>query len=138
MTTPVLSWEHRLFALAYEPLRHHSGGEHISVAVDPERLRAAYTYCAELTQEHSKTFYTASGLLPPVKRQAVRALYAFCRVTDNLVDSADGDTMSRLEAWRERALATTGCPPRNCSAQRTGTDPKIDPGRSHQFSVVSS
>jgi phytoene synthase len=93
-----------LFALAHEPLHHHSGGEHVSVAVDPERLRMAYTYCAELTQEHSKTFYTASGLLPPVKRQAVRALYAFCRVTDNLVDSADGDALSRLEAWRERAL----------------------------------
>ena len=97
MTTPVLSWEHRLFALAYEPMRHHSGDEHIPVTVDPKRLRAAYTYCAEFTQEHSKTFYMASGLLPPVKRQAVRALYAFWRVTDDLVDSAKGDAMSRLE-----------------------------------------
>jgi phytoene synthase len=104
LTTPALSWEHRLFALAYEPLRHHSGDQHISLAIDPEQLRAAYTYCAVVTQEHSKTFYTASSLLPPAKRRAVRALYAFCRVTDNLVDSTDGDVMSRLEAWRERAL----------------------------------
>jgi phytoene synthase len=106
MTTPVLSWEHRLFALAYEPLRHHSGDEQSPVAVDPKRLRAAYTTCAELTQEHSKTFYMASGLLPPAKRKAVRALYAFCRVTDDLVDNANGDPLFQLAAWRERALLT--------------------------------
>jgi phytoene synthase len=93
-----------LFALAYEPLRHQGGDEQISPATDPQRLQAAYEYCAKLTQEHSKTFYMASALLPPIKRQAVRALYAFCRVTDDLVDSTDGDTTSRLEAWRERAL----------------------------------
>jgi phytoene synthase len=46
----------------------------------------------------------ASSLLPPVKRQAVRALYAFCRVTDDLVDSRDGDATKRLEVWRERTL----------------------------------
>jgi phytoene synthase len=90
--------------LAYEPLRHQSGDEHVSLELDPERLQAAYTHCDQVTQEHSKTFFLASGLLPPVKRQAVRALYAFCRVTDDLVDSANGDAMSRLERWRERAL----------------------------------
>jgi phytoene synthase len=93
-----------LLALAYEPLRHRGGDERSSVAIDPKRLQAAYSYCAELTQEHSKTFYTASGLLPPVKRQAVRALYAFCRVTDDLVDRTNTDTISRLEVWRKRAL----------------------------------
>ena len=104
MTTPALSWEHRLFALAHEPLRHRSTDQHISVVIDSEQLRTAYAYCAAVTQEHSKTFHTASSLLPPTKRQAVRALYAFCRVTDNLVDSADGDTTAGLEAWRERVL----------------------------------
>lgn len=38
------------------------------------------------------------------KRQAERALYAFCRISDDLVDQQDGDPLARLEAWRERAL----------------------------------
>jgi len=46
-----------------------------------------------MTRFHSRTFFAASGLLLPVKRRAVRALYAFCRVTDDLVDRevAEGD-----------------------------------------------
>jgi 15-cis-phytoene synthase len=48
----------------------------------------------------------ASGLLSPAKCQAVRALYAFCRTSDDIVDHAPGDgEMSReaaLEAWRKR------------------------------------
>jgi phytoene synthase len=57
-----------------------------------------------VTQEHSKTFYTASTLLPPAKRQAVRALYAFCRISDDLVDREQGDRLAALEAWRKRSL----------------------------------
>jgi phytoene synthase len=52
----------------------------------------------------------ASGLLPRAKRRAVRVLYAFCRVTDDLVDKDAGDSpnlpASNLAAWRARALAT--------------------------------
>jgi phytoene synthase len=97
------SWEHRLSALAHEPLRHH----HIYRSIDANRdiLRQAYAYCAELTRQHSKTFYMASGLLPPAKRRSVRALYAFCRVTDDLIDRHDGSPLSELEQWRERALS---------------------------------
>jgi phytoene synthase len=96
------SWERRLSTLAHEPLRHH----HLfsSIDADRETLRQAYAYCAELTRQHSKTFHIASGLLPPAKRRSVRALYAFCRVTDDLVDRHDGSPMRDLEQWRERTL----------------------------------
>ena len=33
--------------------------------VDAETLQQAYAYCDALTSEHSKTFYTASALMPP-------------------------------------------------------------------------
>ena len=36
----------------------------------------------------SKTFFAASRLLPPRIRTASIALYAFCRVADDLVDEA--------------------------------------------------
>jgi phytoene synthase len=109
LTTPTLPWEQRLFCLAHEPLQHSD--PHASVQVDRGTLSEAYAYCTALTQEHSKTFYLASGLLPECKRQSVRALYAFCRVTDDLVDHAEGDPMPGLEGWRKRALAAQ--PPAN-------------------------
>jgi phytoene synthase len=96
------SWERRLASLAHEPLGHDH--PYRSVDADRETLGQAYTYCAELTRQHSKTFHLASGFLPPAKRRSVRALYAFCRVTDDLVDRHSGSPLRDLEQWRERAL----------------------------------
>ena len=41
----------------------------------------------KIIQESSQTFYFASRFLGKKKRQAIWLLYAFCRLTDNLVDS---------------------------------------------------
>ena len=98
----VSSWEQRLLALAYEPLQQLE--THPPVCADAETLERAYSFCTTLTQQHSKTFYLASGLLPTDKQRAVRALYAFCRLSDDLVDRPDGAAPSDLEAWRQRAL----------------------------------
>jgi phytoene synthase len=102
------SWERRLFALAHEPLEHSEPP--LSVQADAETLERAYRHCVAVTQEYSKTFYLASALMPPAKRRAVRALYAFCRVSDDLVDQArpnasGGDRLAQLEGWRARALS---------------------------------
>jgi phytoene synthase len=61
-------------------------------------LDAAYRTCAEITRRHSKSFFLSSQLLPPPKRRAVRALYAFCRTSDDLVDVMGGDA-GALAAW---------------------------------------
>ena len=50
--------------------------------------------CEEITREHARTFSLASRLLPPLKRRAAYALYAFCRVADDVVDLADDDTIA--------------------------------------------
>lgn len=97
-----MHWERRLLALAHEPLRDLD--RHTSVKADRAILEQAYERCTAITQEHSKTFFLASGLLPRPKRSAVRALYAFCRVTDDLVDGAQEHRLDRLEEWRERTL----------------------------------
>jgi phytoene synthase len=104
------SWERRLFALAHADVDQSPPPAEIEFdKVDAETLQQAYTYCDALTAEHSKTFYTASALMPPDKRRSVRALYAFCRISDDLVDRADpalstADRLAELEAWRRRAL----------------------------------
>jgi len=102
LTSITYPWERRLLALALGPLQRDDPP--VSIQVGPTALEWAYDTCAAITREHSKTFYLASGLLPPAKRQAARALYAFCRVSDDLVDRAGGDPLASLEAWRQRAL----------------------------------
>ena len=93
-------WEHRLLALAGDP-PHPSGYPVLSYWADDLRLHSAYRECARITTQHSKSFDLASRLLPEPKRQAIRALYAFCRTVDDIVDaSGEGDRAARLEGWR--------------------------------------
>ena len=49
--------------------------------------------CVEMMRGGSKSFFAASRLLPARMRAASIALYAFCRVADDLVDQAQGDGM---------------------------------------------
>ncbi len=69
------------------------------------RLRAAFEYCRQVTKRYSRSFYFSSGLLPPAKREAVRVLYAFARLSDNLVDEDSGlapvEMAKQLQAWQE-------------------------------------
>lgn len=67
-----------------------------------DRLSRSYEYCGLLTRHHSRTFSMATSLLPAAKRDASRALYAFCRICDDIVDRPDGDPASILEMWRYR------------------------------------
>jgi phytoene synthase len=67
-------------------------------------LDGAYHQCEALTRTHSRTFFLASGLLPAEKRRAIRALYAFCRISDDLVDRSDRDAAAELELWRAQTV----------------------------------
>jgi phytoene synthase len=105
-----ISWEKTLLSWAYAALADRR--EFASPSIDDRRpatgdcplptdlLRTAYMHCEQITKRHSRTFYMASSLLPPAKRRAVRALYAFCRVSDDLVDCAADNPRQALEAWR--------------------------------------
>lgn len=90
-------WEIRLLHVAEEAFRSQARGE---TQPDSTSLRAAYRCCEAMTYEHSRTFYLASSLLPYEKRLATRALYAFCRVTDDIVDRTTASSTDRLIALR--------------------------------------
>lgn len=111
MTLLTQSWEHRLLTLAYEAL--HSHQPESALNRHPSELEAAYTYCEGLTAHHSKTFFMASGLLPPAKRQAARALYAFCRITDDIIDTSPDDVGRALALEHWQRTASTPAPPPN-------------------------
>ena len=97
-------WENVLFGWAYQA--HACTGLSDSPDINPTWLAQAYRHCAELTAFHSRTFYLASGLLPAEKRRAVRALYAFCRVSDDLVDCDEDRGRGDLAGWRQSVLAS--------------------------------
>lgn len=74
-------------------------------------LEEAYESCRQETARWAKTFYLGTMLLPPAKRRAIWAIYVWCRRTDELMDSAQAQTLSaevlleRLDAWEERTRA---------------------------------
>ncbi len=69
-------------------------------ASDTIDLETAYQYAEEVTRRHSKSFYLATSLLPKTDRRAIRALYGFCRETDNLVDDPQAVVQPNLDDWR--------------------------------------
>jgi 15-cis-phytoene synthase len=52
-----------------------------------------------LTRESGTSFYYAFRILPPAKRQAIFALYSFCREVDDCVDEPGGGGAAGLDAW---------------------------------------
>ncbi len=62
-------------------------------------LAEAYAICDQIIRRHSKSFFFSTQFLPPAQRRAVRALYAFCRTTDDTVDMASADPARALAEW---------------------------------------
>ncbi len=69
---------------------------------DSDPLGASYARCRLLARRSRSSFYPAMLLLPPAKRRAMEALYAFLRHTDDLADSPLPLALrqARLERWR--------------------------------------
>ncbi len=103
MTVGVQPWENDLLILAQDAW--NSVIHAFNVQVDADQLRKAYQHCARLTAQHSKSFYLASALLPDAKRKATRALYAFCRIGDDLIDRMPADPATAIKQWGDIALA---------------------------------
>jgi phytoene synthase len=100
------NWETQLLALAGN-IPHPRTRPFFSYWAGDAALRKAYKQAEKITAQHSKSFYLATGLLPEEKRSAVRALYAFCRTVDDIVDeSSDAEQDSQLDYWR--AMVETG------------------------------
>jgi len=98
------AWERTLLDLAHEALH----GEYTAAPAPFDRvlLDSAYEHCESITAVNSRSFHLASRLLTPEKRRAARALYAFCRVSDDIVDRGQVAPQEQLVTWRRRATST--------------------------------
>jgi len=103
MSVNINTWESQLLAQAYAPLENRMLNER-QVLNDHIQTDKAYEHCREITREHSQTFYIASNLMPSQQRKAIRALYAFCRVSDDLVDRNLSGQRQLLNKWRSKSL----------------------------------
>ena len=78
---------------------------------DLTSLARSYRYCEHLAREEAGNFYHAFRLLPRAQRQAMSALYAFMRVTDDVIDGPGEPSAKRLalKTWaQELDLALAG------------------------------
>ncbi len=74
--------------------------------VADQRLREGYRRCARLTREHGTTYFWGAALLPRSRRRHVHAIYALCRLADDIVDDVEtvrqespDQTASRLQQF---------------------------------------
>lgn len=79
----------------------------ITLNKEKRALTLAYRRCEYVTELFSKTFYMGTSLMEPEARQHVWAIYAWCRRTDDIVDSPrallNREVLEQdLRDWEER------------------------------------
>jgi phytoene synthase len=64
-------------------------------------------YCQQKTVQSGSSFYYSFLFLPPERRRAITALYAFCREVDDTVDEASDGSLARIKLawWRSEVSA---------------------------------
>jgi phytoene synthase len=72
-------------------------------------------YCEEKAAQSGSSFYYSFRFLPPERRRAITALYAFCREVDDVVDGAVDPGVARLKLawWRNEIAAVFGATPQH-------------------------
>ena len=70
-------------------------------------------YCQQRAAASGSSFYYSFMFLPPAQRQAITALYAFCREVDDVVDETTDEAVARLKLdwWRAQIAVACGEPP---------------------------
>ena len=68
-------------------------------------LQKAYVESGEVTSAFAKTFYMGTQLMPEKAREAIWAIYVWCRRTDEIVDAPrenDAEMLTDLSSWELR------------------------------------
>jgi len=65
-------------------------------------------YCQDKATQSGSSFYYSFLFLPPEKRRAITALYAYCREVDDVVDECSDADLARAKlAWWRKEIAGT-------------------------------
>ena len=79
-------------------------------------------YCQSNAAASGSSFYYSFMFLPPDKRRAITALYAFCREVDDVVDECSDQQVARttLNWWRAQVAEIYGGKPQHPGAIAPG------------------
>lgn len=68
----------------------------------PDDTDTPLAHIRAVTKAAGSSFYWAMRILPPERRDAMFAIYAFCREVDDIADGdmADAEKLRRLDMWR--------------------------------------
>jgi len=74
-----------------------------------------HAYCQDRAARSGSSFYYSFLFLPPERRRAITALYAFCREIDDVVDETSDPAVARLKLtwWRSEIAALYGGTPQH-------------------------
>jgi len=67
-------------------------------------LEQSFAHCRAVAKQRARNFYYSFILLPPEKKNAMCAMYAFMRYCDDLSDEP-GATRSAIDRWRDALTA---------------------------------
>jgi len=102
----------------------------LTQAGDPHKLRAGYRECGRLTRAFGTTYFWGAALLPRRQRKHVYAIYALCRLADDIVDlPAPGDPSA--------AADLTFVPGTGSAGARSATGPPVAAGPAGPESEVA-
>ncbi|MDD3326675.1 MAG: presqualene diphosphate synthase HpnD [Zoogloea sp.] len=78
-------------------------------------MTAPHAYCQEKASSSGSSFYYSFMFLPPERRQAITALYAFCREVDDVVDECHDlqVAQTKLDWWRNEVRQVFGGQPQH-------------------------
>ncbi len=95
-------------------------------------------YCQEKCATSGSSFYSSFLFLPPARRQAIMALYAFCREVDDVVDECNDPALAstKLAWWRmevERIASKQATHPVGLALQAVSPEIEISAARLNEI-----
>jgi phytoene synthase len=97
-----------------------------------DAIAESRAYCRRVARRAGSSFYPCFALLKSPKREAMEALYAFLRHTDDLADGPAplAERRAALNQWREAVMAAISNPSRAVSAREgSGEERKAESGK---------
>lgn len=75
----------------------------------PASREIDWPLCTAIARAHGRTFFLATRVLPPDRRRAIHAVYAYCRIADDIADRTPdrARAAAALAAWERQLDAPT-------------------------------
>jgi len=100
------------------------------------KIDEAYAYCRAIAHKHGANFSVGFRFLPKVKRRAVYAAYAFCRVADDIVDDDSGAAAASAVGPRENSAAEAAAAPQVLDEWQRELDRAYDASATHPITIA--